>query len=146
RIISVLLHCFQHVTFMFFSYLKRSDWRVLRVALVGFVVVALALAWGLTLQRLEGEKDMAVDVARMQQNNLAIIVSENFEQLLDSARTLAIAATDWWATDSQILSDRLNAMLATNPAFLRISLFNEQNQRIYSSSSAPESPAVLEAL
>lgn len=131
---------------MFFSYLKRSDWRVLRVALVGFVVVALALAWGLTLQRLEGEKDMAVDVARMQQNNLAIIVSENFEQLLDSARTLAIAATDWWATDSQILSDRLIAMLATNPAFLRISLFNEQNQRIYSSSSAPESPAVLEAL
>lgn len=131
---------------MWFALLKRSDWRLLRAAIVGFSLVVLALVWGITLQRLAASKVMALDTARTQQNNLSVIVSENLEQLLDGARTIAFASREWWEGSSQEVMDRLTAMRAANPAFLRISLYDAEATRIYSSSPVPDDPFLTTAV
>jgi len=38
---------------VWFAILKRSDWRLLRAAIVGLPLVVLALAWGIALQPLQ---------------------------------------------------------------------------------------------
>lgn len=131
---------------MWFALFKRSDWRLLRAAIVGFSLVVLALAWGITLQRLALNKAVAVNTARTQQNNLAVIVSENLEQLLDGARTIAFASREWWEGSPQEVATRLTAMRAANPAFLRISLYDVDATRIYSSSPAPDDPLLAAAV
>jgi len=136
----------QFVHSMWFSLFKRSDWRLLRAAMFGLSLVVLTLAWGITLQRLESDKEMAVELARTQQQNLAVIVSNNLEQILDGARTIAIASNEWWEGSPQAVADRLTAMRAANPAFLRISLYNAEARRVYSSSPALDDPLVAVAV
>lgn len=131
---------------MWFALLKRSDWRLLRAVIVGFSLIVLVLAWGITLQRLVASKAMAVDTARTQQNNLAVIVSENFEQLLDGARTIALASGEWWDGSPHEVANRLSAMRAANPAFLRISLYTIDATRVYSSSPVPDDSSLVAAV
>src|SRR5690606_18612724 len=104
--------------------LKRNEWRLLRATITVLLLADLILAWGITLHQLEDEKTLSVEIARTQQHNLAIIVAENLEQLLDSARTIALASADWWEGPEQRVAERLTAMRASNPAFLRISLYD----------------------
>lgn len=131
---------------MWFAVLKRSDWRLLRAVIVGFSLVVLVLTWGITLQRLEAEKAFAVDTAQKQQTNLAVIVSENLEQLLVSARTIAVASRGWWEGSPQEVANRLTAMRAANPAFVRISLYDITGRRVYSSSPVSDSPLLTAAV
>lgn len=131
---------------MLFDLFKRSDWRLLRAAIVGLSLIISALAWGMTWQRLEAEKTLVVDTARTQQNNLAVIVSENLEQLLDGARTIAIASTEWWEGSPQEVANRLTAMRAANPAFLRIALYDRQGRRVYSSSPVTDDASLTEGV
>lgn len=122
--------------------LKRNDWRSLRAASIGFSLVVLAFAWGVTLQRLEADKALTLTAAQAQQNNLAVIVSENLGQVLDSARTIAIASKDWWGGSPEEVAIRLTAMRGANPAFLRISLYDAEAKRVYSSSTVPDHPSL----
>ena len=131
---------------MRFLSLKRSDWRSLRAASIGLSLALLTLAWGITLQRLDADRELALDAARTQQGNLSAIVSENLGQALESARTVAIAAGDWWENSPEEVSDRLAAMRAANPAFLRLSLYDSTASRIYSSTTMPDDPALTAAV
>lgn len=74
---------------MWIALLKRSDWRLLRAATAVLSLIVLLLVWGFNFQRLATHKTQALEAAQTQQNNLAIIVADNFKQLLDSARFIA---------------------------------------------------------
>lgn len=131
---------------MRFISLKRSDWRSLRAASVALLFALLMLAWGITLQRLDADRAITLETAKAQQENLAVIVSENLDQVLDNARTIAIAAGDWWEGSPEEVSNRLTAMRAANPAFLRLSLYDATASRVYSSSTVPDDRALAAAV
>lgn len=131
---------------MWLASVKRSDWRLLRAAIVGLSLIVLVLAWGMTLKRLESDRALITETARLQQNNLAIIVSENLEQLLDGARTIAIAASEWTNNPPEETVGRLTGMRLANPAFLRLSLYDAQAKRVYSSSAVPDDPHLNAAI
>lgn len=126
--------------------LNPGGWRTLRVTSILFPLLVLILAWGFTLKRLNTDEAEALAAARAQQSNLAIIVAENLAQMLDSARTLAAAAQDWWHNPPLTVAARLDAMRSANPAFLRVSLFNHQGKRVYSSSNRPPDPDITRAV
>lgn len=119
---------------------------MLRAAIVAFLLVVLALAWGITLQRLAAHKAAALEAARTQQNNLAVIISENLEQLLDGARTIAFASREWWEGSPHDMANRLTVMRMANPAFLRIALYDAEGERVYSSSPVPADPHLVAAV
>ena len=125
---------------------KRSDWRSLRIACIAFSIIVLTLAWGITLQRLHADKALAIEAAKSQQNNLAIIIAENFRQLLDGAQAFSISANDWWGNQPQDEPHRLRALRSSNAAFLSMSLYDRQAQRVWSSSSLPDNPALLASI
>src|SRR5690606_23852534 len=126
--------------------LRRSGWRSLQIACIAFSFIVLILAWGITLQRLDADKALAMESASKQQNNLAIIIAENFRQLLDGAHTISIVARDWWDGFSPAEVDRLTAMRGAHSAFLNISLYDVRARRLYSSSPAADTPWLIAAV
>ena len=131
---------------MWSALFNKSDWRLLRAAIVGLLLAMLVLAWSITLYRLEAEKKLSVEIARTQQHNLAIIVAENLEQLLDGARIIALASADWWEGPSRQVAERLTAMRASNPAFLNISLYDLAGNKVYGSSPVADDAAIAQAM
>lgn len=128
---------------MWIALLKRSDWRLLRAATAVLSLIVLLLVWGFNFQRLATHKTQALEAAQTQQNNLAIIVADNFKQLLDSARFIALASEEWWDGSPHEVANRLSAMSAANPAFLRVALYDTEARRIYSSTPIPDDEFLL---
>lgn len=126
--------------------LKKDDWRLLRAIVVGVSFVVLLLTWGVSLQRLAANKEQVIDLARKQQSNLAVIVAENLKQLLDSTWVIAATSEQWWKGSQADVENRLSVLSETNPAFLRVALYDIQGERVYSSSPVSDEPALTLAI
>jgi len=123
--------------------LSRNDWRALLVGCVALSLALLALAWGITWQRLDAEKALVSMNARIQQENLAGIISENLAQVLDRGQLMAIAANEYFEGERNDAGSRLSAMRATDRAFLRLALYDNRLHRVYGSSPGSDSPELL---
>ncbi len=126
--------------------IKRGDWRWLRAVVVGVSLLVLLLTWGFSLHQLAATKEQVLESAHKQQNNLAVIIVENLKQLLDSTRTFAFTATEWWDGSPQEVSYRLSAMSDANPAVLRVALYDKQGRRVYSSSPLSDDSFLSDAV
>ncbi|MDP3538848.1 MAG: EAL domain-containing protein [Azonexus sp.] len=113
---------------------------------VALILTLLVLAWGVTLQRLEAEKTLVNQNARIQQENLATIISENLAQVLDRGRLMSIAANEWFEGDRMAATNRLSAMRTADRAYLRVALYDSAMRRVYTSSPATDTPELRESL
>src|SRR5690606_4768972 len=52
----------------------------------------------------------------------------------------------WWEGSNDEVADRLSALRVANPAFLRISLYDTDAVRVYSSSPIPDEPSTTAAV
>ncbi|WP_226450841.1 bifunctional diguanylate cyclase/phosphodiesterase [Ferribacterium limneticum] len=114
----------------------------------GLILIAslLLLAWWLALQRLEAEKTLIGENARVQQETLAEVISENLTQVLDRGRLISIAANEWFDGKQLDAASRLSSMRATDRALLRITLYDHDLKQIYSSSPTTESLELIDSL
>ncbi len=126
--------------------LERSDWRTLVAGSIGLTVLLLVVAWSVTWHRLAAEQALVRASARVQQQNLVTMVSENLGQVLDRGRIMAIAAEAWFAGDRHDALNRLSAMAAADRAFLRIALYDPGLRRVYTSSPAADHAPLRDAL
>ncbi len=111
--------------------------------LVGSVALTLGLlvlVWWVSWQRLEAERQLLDQNARVQQENLAAIIAENLSQVFDRGRLMSIAANEWFEGNRINATQRLSAMRAADRAFLRIALYDRVAQRVYSSSPSIDTP------
>ena len=128
--------------------LRQSQiaWRMTLVT--GLVIISslLFLAWWLALERLAAEKNLVGENARLQQETLAEVISENLSQVLDRGRLISIAANEWFDGKEDEAARRLSSMRAIDRALLRITLYDKDLKRVYSSSPTTESAALMDSL
>lgn len=124
----------------------RIAWRMALVT--GLVIISslLLLAWWLVLERLEAEKNLVGENARMQQETLAEVISENLSQVLDRGTLISIAANEWFDGKQIEAASRLSSMRAIDRALLRITLYDKELNRVYSSSPTTESGELIGSL
>lgn len=125
---------------------SRIAWRMTLVT--GLVIISslLFLAWWLALERLAAEKNLVGENARLQQETLAEVISENLSQVLDRGRLISIAANEWFDGKEDEAASRLSSMRAIDRALLRITLYDKDLKRVYSSSPTTESAALADSL
>lgn len=129
-----------------FAFLSRHFGRVLVIGSVGLSLALLLLVWALAWQRLNAEKLLTHTSASVQQKNLTHIISENLGQVLHRGQLIAIAAEGWTDGSSKETLSQLSSMAAADHNFLRIALYDQASQRVYTSSPVPDSPELSQAI
>ncbi len=132
------------------KYLQKLIGKSFKRPLTGVVSLSLILlagTWIITGQSLKAEQDMVNRNSRLHQESLAIIISENFSQVLDHGRLLALASAEWFEGNrKEAATTQLVTMLSADRAFLRIALYDGAQRRVYASSPLPDSDALTEAI
>jgi diguanylate cyclase (GGDEF)-like protein len=123
-----------------------AGWKRPLKGIVALSLVLLAATWTIVWQRLDAEREMVSHNSRMQQQSLALIVSENLAQILDRGRLLALTSVEAFSGSRKDAGERLSAIVATDRAFLRIALYDTSLQRIYTSSPTDDSNALIDAV
>ena len=113
---------------------------------VTLFVLVLVATWFITQQMLVQERKMAHHNARVHQESLAFIISENLAQLLDKGALLALASAEWFDGNSTEASTRLEAMLSLDHAFVRMALYDMHLKRVYSSSASTDSDLLTQSI
>jgi diguanylate cyclase (GGDEF)-like protein len=119
--------------------MNSNEWQVLLLGSIGLTLALIALAWVITVQRLDAEKALISKNALSRQDNLSIIIAENLTQVLDRGRLMSIAANEWFEGNREDSQNRLSAMLMADKAYLRIALYNHNFQQVFASSPAVDS-------
>ena len=119
---------------------------MLTVGLLALSVAALATTWGVVLNRLESEEALLLQAATRQQESVALIAAENLSQVLDRGRLMALTAADALADGRTEAARKLNGMLAVDSAYLRVSLFDRRQRRVFTSSWSDEPSAIRKAI
>lgn len=130
-------------------WLRRRFRRGWNGALLASIVLSLALlgiTWAIVWQKLEGDRRVVGENARMQQESLTATISENLNQVLDRGHLLALAAGQVADCSAESSAPLLGALRTADRAFLRVALYDMGLRPIYASSSMPADPALVEAL
>lgn len=121
------------------SLIYRAGWRMLTAGMVLVTGLLLVMAWGVALNRMEAESRLLIEAATRQQESIALVIAENIAQVLDRARLMTLAAPDGGAIGRGETARKLASMLAVDSAFLRVGLYDQQRQRVFSSSVTEDS-------
>lgn len=108
----------------------------LRLPIAALCVVTLFFLWGLYFQQKTNSHDNALNAKAAEHLNLANIVAENLRQLVDRAQAIG-AAVHRGAGSLRPNQRRAARMLAEDPVFKRMSLF-DRDGNLVSSSHADE--------
>ncbi|MFC0703973.1 diguanylate cyclase (GGDEF) domain-containing protein [Marinobacter persicus] len=95
-------------------------------------IVMVAFIWTLFLVQSAASRDDALQAQRSENSNLALIISESLKQMTDRARAMASLAGDELAGTSS-RSARLLTLLAEDPVFNRLSIYEPNGNLRYSS-------------
>ena len=109
-------------------------------------MLLLAATWVISAQRLQTQREILNRNSQAHQENLTIIISENFSHVLDRGRLLALTSAEWFDGSPKYTANRLSAMLSTDRSYLRIALYDRQQKRVYSSSPAIDNEQLTEAI
>jgi hypothetical protein len=101
---------------------------------LGLTILLLASAWGFTLFRLQQEQDLVVRHAETSQQNLSPIVAENLRQILERGTLYALVADHWFQSGPEAARANLAALLTSDRAYVRISLFDTEGHLLFASS------------
>ncbi len=124
----------------------RRAWNGALLASVFLSFLLLGTTWLIVWQKLESDRRMVGESARLQQESLTAMVSENLSQVLDRGQLLALAAGQVANCSAESSAPLLGALRAADRAFLRITLFDMQLRTTYASSPLNDDPALTEAL
>jgi diguanylate cyclase (GGDEF)-like protein len=126
---------------------KARDWKQAPLfGVIALSLVLLAATWSVTWHWLDKERALLDKHSRAHQESLAIIISENFNQVLDRARFFSLAASEWFEGNQGDAAKRLSAMLSENRVFLRIALYDHSSRQVYASSPDTDSRLLTQAL
>ena len=100
----------------------------------------------MTWHWLDNEQALLEKNSRAHQESLAIIISENFNQVLDRARFFSLASSEWFDGNPGDAAKRLSAMRSANQVFLRIALYDKTARRVYASSPDTDSNLLISAI
>jgi diguanylate cyclase (GGDEF)-like protein len=114
----------------------------LRLPIAALCVVTLFFLWGLYFQQKTNSHDNALNAKAAEHLNLANIVAENLRQLVDRAQAIG-AAVHRGAGSLRPNQRRAARMLAEDPVFKRMSLFDRDGNLV--SSSHADEPQKLPA-
>lgn len=115
-----------------------EDWRVLRWTGLGIAGVVVLALWWLIGVRFDTEQSLLVRNARVQQAGLSAIVADQLNQLADRGRFMALAADAWFERDHLGAAATLTTLLAQDAMLVRVSLFDPELRRVYTSSPEPD--------
>jgi len=117
-----------------------SSASLLRLLILMLCAATLTFLWGLHLSQKAAARQAALAAKAAEHMNLASIVAENLRQLVDRAQAVGRVTQDDMKTLRQgNLS--LARLLAEDPAFKRMSLYDRQG-RLLSASHSDEAPAL----
>jgi diguanylate cyclase (GGDEF)-like protein len=125
---------------------RKADWSASVIGVVAMAFALLVAAWSFTGFRLEAEHDLVDKNAKVRQEGLATIVSENFSQVLDRARLLSLVSAEWFDGNRTDAKNRLAAMRSADRVFLRIALYDEKRKLVYASSPDSDSKTLSDAI
>ena len=111
---------------------------------VTLFILILAATWFIAVQQLVQARKMAHYNARVHQESLVFIISENLAQLLDKGALLAQASAQWF--DGSEASTRLGSMLSSDRAFVRMALYDMQLRKVYTSSPSTDSDLLTQSI
>ncbi len=113
-------------------------------SVVSLFILVLSSTWFIADQQLVQARKMAYHNARVHQESLAFIISENLAQLLEKGSLLALASAQWF--DDSDVSTQLAAMLSSDRAFVRMALYDIQLRKVYSSSPSTDSDLLTQSI
>ena len=125
---------------------KVSDWRRPLIGVIALCLVLLAATWSVTWHWLDNERALLDKNSRAHQESLAIIISENFNQVLERARFLSMASSEWFDGNPGDAAKRLSAMRSANQVFLRIAIYDKTARQVYASSPDADSGLLTQAV
>jgi len=125
---------------------KARDWKRPLFGVIALSLVLLATTWSVTWLWLDKERALLDSNSRAYQESLAIIISENFNQVLDRGRFFSMASSEWFDGNSADAAKRLSAMLSENQVFLRLALYDQSSQQVFASSPDTDSSQLTAAI
>ena len=125
---------------------KTKDWRRPLLGVIALSWILLATTWSVTWQRLDSERALLDKSSRAYQESLAIIISENFHQVLDQANFFSLASSEWFDGKPEDAAKRLSAMRSANQVFLRVALYDESSRQVYASSPDVDDSLLIQAI
>jgi diguanylate cyclase (GGDEF)-like protein len=117
--------------------LRGTSWLWLQIGMFVLSALLLASAWTFALLRLEDEKLLVIENARLNQQNLAHIIAENLSQVLERGALFALVADNRLNAGPVSSETKLAEMLTGDRAYNRIALFDHRGRSLYASSSVP---------
>lgn len=107
-------------------------------------LLMLVAIWSYVLQSLESQERMVVENASSAQHNLSATVAENLNQLLDRGKLFAVFASKLLENSQDAYAQtRITAMLGTDQAFNRITVFDGYGQQVFSSTPSLTDPLLI---
>lgn len=104
-----------------------------QLGVAAFALLMLATVWLLSLLQLDDSRQQTLERQAAALANLSLIVAENLAQVLDRGRTLQALAPGLQQPDGAD-ADRIAALMLADPVFNRLSLFDQQGQRVFATS------------
>lgn len=113
---------------------QLSIWNILQwgfFSIAFFVVISM---WLFALQRIDYDKEIALQNANLTNKNLNLIVAENFTQLLSRSDIYKLIAHSWLTLSPAEAESKIKAILASDQVFTRIAIFDENGKIRFASS------------
>lgn len=114
--------------------------------MIALCLLLLAATWSVTWHWLDNERALLDKNSRSNQESLAIIISENFNQVLERVRFLSLASSEWFDGNPGDAAKRLSAMRSATNVFLRIALYDKNARQVYASSPDTDSNLLIQAV
>ncbi|WP_432695971.1 putative bifunctional diguanylate cyclase/phosphodiesterase [Marinobacterium sp. YM272] len=125
-----------------------SSFNSIQSATAAFGVVIIGFIWSFTYHQLDGIRQETLDAKAAEQRNLVTIAAENLRQVTARARLITQVIDPTGAQQGE-RQDTLQLILASDPVFTRLSLFDEFGSLLYTSTYGRGStllPSELERL
>ncbi|MEW6446353.1 MAG: putative bifunctional diguanylate cyclase/phosphodiesterase [Pseudomonadota bacterium] len=117
-----------------FAKSRWNPWLVLHAGLFILAGLLLASMWSVSLARLQHERTLVIDHARVSQQNLAGIIAENLRQVLDRGVLYSSVADGWFHASPRTGEANLANLLAGDRTYNRMAIFNLQGHELFASS------------
>jgi diguanylate cyclase (GGDEF)-like protein len=126
--------------------LLKNRWFLLRSTILLGAALLLFGIWAVTLSRLEHERQLVVEHAKVSQRNLAEIISQNLQRLLDSSiQYVQILENRTYAGNPGSVPN-LSLLIGGDRAFNRAAFFDARAKRLDSTSADQLSPDLLQEI
>ncbi len=116
--------------------------KALVVCIIFFAIFLLSIVWAIALSHVARERQQAIEKSVTESQNIASIVAANLGQVFGRAVLYAKLSTSFLEGQSAMPAF-FNPNFLGDQAYLRLAIFNAQEQLVYSSSSRDAEPELM---